>query len=186
MTTMRHRWRTRCWSPPDFFEQLRSREIESIDELIRSFTYFTTARLELLWDARALTERETHAELLRLKDSCRQVGADRMAFLCSEIEKRGLNPENEGYQHLMEVLREEGHGVLHDMRVYAIGLKSRARSAAAWSARRLSTDSAMSGVESPNNGIPITAIAELRQRIWRAAHTPGLMPIEISAKNKNV
>jgi hypothetical protein len=182
MTTMRHHWRSRCWSPPDFFERLRREgEIECIEELIRSFTYFTSARLQLLSDARALTEREARSELLSLRDSCRQVGAGRMAFLCREIEKCGLNPETEGFCDLMEALREEGNGVLHDMRVYAIGLKSHAMSTPACSTRR-ATASALSGAETPNNLIPLMAIAELRQRIWRAVHSPGLMPIEISAK----
>jgi hypothetical protein len=172
MTTMRHHWRTRSWSPPDFFGQLlREAEIECIDELIRSFTYFTCARLQLLSDARALTEREALSELLTLKDSCRQVGADRMAFLCGEIEKHGLNPETDGFRYLMEALREEGHCVLHDMRVYTIGLKRRALSAAACGpSQRGTTDSVIASTDSRNDVIPLSARAELRQRISRA-HT---------------
>ncbi|SRR5579864_411267 len=171
MTTIRHHWRTRCWAPPDFFEQLRSEgELECMDELVRSFTYFTSARIQLLSDARALTERETHSELLSLKDSCRQVGADRMAFLCGEIEKHRLNPETDRFRYLLESLREEGRGVLHDMRVYVIGLRSGAISAPPCAAsRRPVTDSVISGTDSRNNVIHFTPITELRQRISRAA-----------------
>jgi hypothetical protein len=104
-----------------------------------------------------------------------------MAFLCGEIEKHGLNPETDGFHYLMETLREEGYGVLHDMRVYTIGLKSRAMSAAACTAsRRGGTDLVVSSSESRTNVIRFTALAELRQRISRAAQSAGLMPIKIS------
>jgi hypothetical protein len=135
MTILRHHLRSLRWSPPQFFHELRREgDVDCIRELIRSFTYFTFARLQLLSEPRAWNERETAIELKNLKDSCRQVGAERMAFLCCEVEREGLNPETEAFRGLMKALREEGQGVIHDMRAYAMALESRAMSAGAGSA----------------------------------------------------
>ncbi len=184
MTKMQHRWRTRCWSAPDFFEQLRrENEFECIDELVRSFTYFTSARLELLADPRALTEPEALLELRNLKDSCRQVGADRMSFICGEIEKNGLNPEADAFRYLMETLREEGHGVMHDMRAYAIGLKSQTMSAAACSGMQArNTDSALSGGTSPNNVVSLTDSLTRQQRSSHIVRVPKQVSVPVNAK----
>jgi len=171
MTTI-HPWRSRSWSAPDFFEQLRSEgELATIDELIRSFTYFTAARLQLLSDPRALPDQETLLELRKLKDSCRQVGASRMAFLCGEIEKVGLNPQSDSFRHLMDTLRHEGRAVMHDMRIYAIRLKKQAEGGTGRSvSRRRLADSSFSG-----NAAYFAPLPEPPQEISCIVRTPNGM-----------
>jgi hypothetical protein len=184
MTTI-DRWRGQHWSPPDFFDQLLTEgEIDCLDELIRSFTYFTIARLQLLSDPRSLNEQEAKAELRNLKDSCRQVGAERMAFICAEMEKGGLNRNSLGFRYLMDTLRDEGHGVMHAMRVYAIEIKTQAMSATASSRpeRRLPVDSALSNNGPANNLFFFTPLPELQQRISRIVRVSHKAPAETDAK----
>jgi len=113
------------WHPPAFFEELRADgELECLLELIHSFAHFSSSRLQLLSDPRARCEPDmVLPELRKLKDSCRQVGADRAASLCSQIER--LNPviETNELSILLSTLRQEVWPVIHEMHAYAAALQ---------------------------------------------------------------
>jgi hypothetical protein len=116
----------RHWEPPAYFEQLQSEgEAECVIELIRCFARSASTRLCLLSDPRVRCDRQTVAiELPRLRDSCRQVGADTAASICQQIVAQDPRMETAISQLFLDALRREVWAVIHDMHSYAAGLKS--------------------------------------------------------------
>lgn len=106
-------------------------------------------------------------ELRNLRDSCRQVGADRMAFICEYIEREGVHPETDGFRQVMEVLHDEGYGLMHDMRAYAIKIKHEPVSQLG--TQRPTHDSA---IARRNHAGSLTDFADLRQLYCRTIHCP--------------
>lgn len=165
---------TRHWWPPAFLEQLRCvGEIECVVELISCFTYFTSARLQLLSDPRARSDRAAvFKELRNLEDSCQQLGADLMASICQQIEDRGFNPTTDEAGCLLEALRKEGRCVMYDMRAYAVWLKAQVGASAHPPAHEADH---LSGV--PHNGrseaIRPPDLDDLHSPLWSAMRQKG-------------
>jgi len=99
--------------------QLKELLDDRFNELLERFVEDSSKRLGLLKDAvPSRNYKVIHSEAHGLKGSCRNLGANPLGDLCSQLEDQGKSESDKGLESLFAAVEQEFAGVLDALQEY--------------------------------------------------------------------